>query len=73
MQAVNDFGVGERTETVSANTRGSSPRPPPDADDLIHANSSSIVLDLSTWLDGGCPISSFVVEYKRKATFQAYR
>ena len=66
IQAVNDFGVGERTETISANTRGSAPIPPSSSEDLIRVNSSSISLDLSTWSNGGCPISSFVVEYKVK-------
>ena len=28
-------------------------------------NSSSIVLDLASWVDGGCPITSFVVEYQK--------
>ena len=79
---MNDFGVGERTETVSANTRGTSPIPPTpssksgslDVDveskgELITANSTSIVLNLDAWSDGGGPISSFVVEYKKTATF----
>ena len=32
---------------------------------LIKVNSSSIVLDLASWVDGGCPITSFVVEYQK--------
>ena len=65
LQATNDFGVGERTETVSAQTRGSAPISPATTTQLINVNSSSIVLNLRAWLDGGCPITSFVVEYQK--------
>ena len=64
-QATNDFGVGERTETVSAQTMGSAPISPATTTQLIKVNSSSIVLNLRAWLDGGCPITSFVVEYQK--------
>ena len=65
LQATNDFGVGERTETVSAQTMGSAPISPATTTQLIKVNSSSIVLNLRAWLDGGCPITSFVVEYQK--------
>ena len=65
---MNDFGVGERTETVSAQTMGSAPIAPLSSIDLIKVNSSSIVLDLVSWLDGGCPITSFVIEYQKIRT-----
>ena len=65
LQATNDFGVGERTETVSAQTMGSAPISPATTTQLIRVNSSSIVLNLRAWLDGGCPITSFVVEYQK--------
>nr|XP_040566824.1 Down syndrome cell adhesion molecule-like protein Dscam2 [Lepeophtheirus salmonis] len=64
IQGVNDFGVGERTETVSARTRGTSPIAPFN-EDFISVNSTSIVLKLDAWRMGGCPISSFVVEYRK--------
>ena len=66
---MNDFGVGERTETVTAQTRGSAPIAPLSSLDLIKVNSSSIVLDLAAWANGGCPITSFVVEYKKQKYF----
>ena len=65
LKATNDFGVGERTETVSAQTMGSAPISPATTTQLIKVNSSSIVLNLRAWLDGGCPITSFVVEYQK--------
>ena len=65
---MNDFGVGERTETVSDQTKGSAPIAPESTDHLIKVNSSSIILDLAAWIDGGCPITSFVVEYQKIRT-----
>ena len=35
---------------------------------MIKVNSSSIILDLAAWKDGGCPITSFVVEYQKIRT-----
>ena len=64
MQAINDFGVGERTETISARTQGSAPISPTLSRDFLRVNSTSIVLNLAKWQNGGCPISSFVVEYR---------
>ena len=60
---MNDFGVGERTETISASTSGSAPIPPT-SKSLIKVNATSVDLDLNSWQTGGCPISSFVVEYR---------
>ncbi|TRY70745.1 hypothetical protein TCAL_04830 [Tigriopus californicus] len=72
IQAVNDFGVGERTETISAYTLGEAPIPPR-TKSLIAANSTYIALNLSSWLNGGCPISSFVVEYRKQIDVLLYR
>ena len=44
---------------------GSAPIAPFSNTHLIKVNSSSIVLNLAAWLDGGCPITSFVVEYQK--------
>ena len=44
---------------------GSAPISPATTTQLIKVNSSSIVLNLRAWLDGGCPITSFVVEYQK--------
>ena len=64
LQASNDFGIGERTETISARTQGSAPISPSSSRDFLRVNSTSIVLNLAKWQNGGCPISSFVVEYR---------
>jgi hypothetical protein len=54
---VNDFGVGDRTDTASARTTGSPPFAPYNASAFIRANSTSIALNLLSWRSGGCPIS----------------
>lgn len=63
IQALNDFGIGERTETISTRTSGTSPIAPEASLPLIKTNSTSITLNLNLWHDGGCQISSFVIEY----------
>ncbi|KAG6458279.1 hypothetical protein O3G_MSEX010787 [Manduca sexta] len=63
--AYNGIGTGEASDVVIARTRGSKP-PVPRATDFIEVGSSSVTLHLKQWLDGGCPMSHFVVENKKK-------
>ncbi|GLG93666.1 Tyrosine-protein phosphatase Lar [Gryllus bimaculatus] len=65
LQAFNQLGLGTPTLTLHTRTQGSAPIPPKNAD-LIRENSTSISLNLASWQDGGCPITSLVVEYKLK-------
>ncbi|XP_060803989.1 cell adhesion molecule Dscam2 isoform X45 [Amyelois transitella] len=65
--AYNSIGTGEASDVVFAGTRGSKP-PVPRAADFIEVGSSSVTLHLKQWLDGGCPMSHFVVENKKKGT-----
>ncbi|XP_059046489.1 cell adhesion molecule Dscam2 isoform X8 [Achroia grisella] len=65
--AYNGIGTGEASDVVFAGTRGSKP-PVPRATDFIEVGSSSVTLHLKQWLDGGCPMSHFVVENKKKGT-----
>ncbi|XP_046988370.1 Down syndrome cell adhesion molecule-like protein 1 homolog [Schistocerca americana] len=65
LQAFNQLGQSSPTPTISQRTQGSAPVAP-NIFDLIHVNSTSISLNVSSWGDGGCPITSFVVEYKLK-------
>ena len=53
---------------MSDQTKGSAPIAPESTIHLIKVNSSSIILDLAAWIDGGCPITSFVVEYQKIRT-----
>ena len=61
--AVNDFGESAPSETVKGRTGGKPPRPPV-LGDLILTNTTWVALNLGSWDDGLCPISSFVVEYQ---------
>ena len=61
--AVNDFGESAPSKTVKGRTGGKPPRAPV-LDDLILANTTWVALNLGSWDDGLCPISSFVVEYQ---------
>ena len=62
MEAINEFGVGERTETVTSATQGTPPIAP--LSSMMVVNSTSIDLNLASWGSGGCDISSFVIEYR---------
>ena len=66
MEAINEFGVGDRTETLTASTQGSPPIAPTVLSQALSSiNSTSIDLDLGSWGSGGCDISSFVIEYRK--------
>ncbi|XP_049771876.1 Down syndrome cell adhesion molecule-like protein Dscam2 [Schistocerca cancellata] len=68
MQAFNQLGQSTPTLTITTRTQGSAPVSPRNTD-LIRVNSTSILLNLTSWNDGGCPITSVVVEYKLKKGF----
>ena len=61
--AANDFGESDRSEMLTVKTGGKPPGPP-SSSNLLVANSSWVGLGLNSWDTGGCPISSFVVEYQ---------
>ncbi|XP_049852755.1 Down syndrome cell adhesion molecule-like protein 1 homolog [Schistocerca gregaria] len=63
LQAFNRVGRSAATPTTAARTLGTAPVAPTDSK-LIRVNSTWISLNLSSWSDGGCPITSVVVEYK---------
>ncbi|XP_049781073.1 Down syndrome cell adhesion molecule-like protein Dscam2 [Schistocerca cancellata] len=65
LQTFNQLGQSSPTPTIMTRTQGSAPVAPSSAD-LIKVNSTSISLNLTSWNDGGCPITSLVVEYKQK-------
>jgi hypothetical protein len=72
--AENDFGRSRPSAELSASTSGAAPLAPPQQQ-LISVAPGALVLLLSSWKDGGCPISSFVAgvfdmvswSYARKA------
>ena len=57
------IGIGEKTDQVSAKTKGSEPTVP-DPQAFLEVSAGSVTLHLNAWTDGGCPILYFVVEYK---------
>ncbi|XP_049771830.1 Down syndrome cell adhesion molecule-like protein Dscam2 [Schistocerca cancellata] len=65
LQTFNQLGQSEPTSTITACTQGSAPVAPKNSD-LIKVNSSFILLNLTSWDDGGCHITSIVIEYKVK-------
>ena len=66
MEAINDFGVGERTDTVTVSTQGTPPRASLTTSGLLsNVNATSIDIHLASWDSGGCDISSFVIEYRQ--------
>lgn len=67
MEAINDFGVGERTDTVTVPTQGTPPRAPTLSHGLLSVNATSIDIHLASWDSGGCDVSSFVIEYRGEA------
>ncbi|KZC04295.1 Down syndrome cell adhesion molecule-like protein Dscam2, partial [Dufourea novaeangliae] len=66
LTAYNRIGMGSPSEIVKATTRGSKPDDSPsNGDNFVTVNVSWITLHLSTWNDGGCPITYFELEYRR--------
>ena len=62
MVAVNSLGPGKSSPVVRLTTLGTFPAGPSDTE-LLALNTSWVGLQLGTWSDGDCPISSFVIEY----------
>ncbi|KAK2587184.1 hypothetical protein KPH14_002930 [Odynerus spinipes] len=66
LTAYNSIGMGSPSEIVKARTEGSKPEDSPgSADKFITVNVSWITLHLSTWNDGGCPITYFELEFRK--------
>ena len=60
---MNELGESAPSDIVTGRTGGLAPVPPL-VEDLILPNSTWIKLNLTSWDDGGCQISSFVIEYQ---------
>nr|XP_045611137.1 Down syndrome cell adhesion molecule-like protein Dscam2 isoform X3 [Procambarus clarkii] len=63
--AYNKIGTGESSEILNTRTKGKKPEVP-EVNRFVEVSSSSITLHLNAWLDGGCPMNYFVVEYKAR-------
>jgi hypothetical protein len=66
MIAFNEVGSSDASDEVHFSTSG---RPPIAADKFafVRSNMTSVTLNLSSWRDGGCPISHFVIQFKPKS------
>lgn len=64
LAAFNRIGSGSASKMENARTKGSKPLQP-HKKHLIRTNMTSVMLELSSWQDGGCPLLYFVVEYRR--------
>ena len=59
----NRVGASISSSPIIARTKGSVPTAPPQFQFVTH-NSSHVSLYLSQWGNGGCPIKSFIVEFR---------
>lgn len=64
LAAFNKIGSGTASKIENARTKGKKPISP-EAYHFIRTNITSVMLDLSAWQDGGCPIQYFTVEFRR--------
>ncbi|KAL7739018.1 hypothetical protein ACLKA6_001928 [Drosophila palustris] len=64
MNTYNKIGISAASATVSAQTKGNKPFAP-QKQSFLRSNTTSVILDLSSWQDGGCPIIHFSIEFKR--------
>lgn len=65
MTSYNSIGVGSKSSQMTAKTKGVEPAVP-EAHRFLEVSPGSVTLHLNAWLDGGCPILYFVVEYKQR-------
>lgn len=61
--AYNSVGAGEPAKVSPLQTQGGKPLRPT-SHQLIQTNTTSFLLDLNTWVDNGCRITSFSIEYR---------
>ncbi|KAL5286966.1 Dscam family protein [Megaselia abdita] len=61
----NNIGAGEASDILNTRTKGSKPKQPTKSS-FIEVSSTSVSLHFKAWKDGGCPMSHFVVENKKK-------
>lgn len=64
LAAFNKIGSGTSSNIENARTKGNEPVAPL-RQHFIRANVTSVLLELSSWQDGGCPISYFTIEFRR--------
>ncbi|KAG7483685.1 hypothetical protein MATL_G00041000 [Megalops atlanticus] len=64
LTAQNGVGPGRISEIIEAKTHGKEPQYSKDQELFASINSTRVRLNLIGWNNGGCPITSFVLEYR---------
>lgn len=67
LAAFNKIGSGAASKIQMGRTTGKKPISPA-VFHFIRTNITSVILDLSAWQDGGCPIQYFTIEFRRVET-----
>lgn len=67
LAAFNKIGSGAASKIQIGRTTGKKPISP-EVFHFIRTNITSVILDLSAWQDGGCPIQYFTIEFRRVDT-----
>ncbi|XP_031340632.1 Down syndrome cell adhesion molecule-like protein Dscam2 isoform X2 [Photinus pyralis] len=63
--AFNRIGTGLSCDVVTDNTKGTAPVKPKQSQ-MLTMNATVVTVWLDSWGDGGCGISHFVIEYKKR-------
>nr|XP_042906008.1 Down syndrome cell adhesion molecule-like protein Dscam2 [Parasteatoda tepidariorum] len=61
--AYNAVSHGNSSEIVSAKTNGNAPIAP-DKRMLLTVNKTTIMVNLNSWHNGGCPVTFFIIQYR---------
>ncbi|XP_045464515.1 Down syndrome cell adhesion molecule-like protein Dscam2 isoform X8 [Harmonia axyridis] len=69
LTATNKIGTSPASDPLQARTQGSPPGVPPSSS-FVFPNSTSVILRLHIWPDNGCPISYFVLQYRKSVDSQ---
>lgn len=64
LSAFNMVGRSDPSDVLTARTEGTAPLAP-DKSRFIQSNITQVLLDMTAWKSGGCPINSFMIQYKR--------
>ncbi|XP_076350052.1 cell adhesion molecule Dscam1-like [Tachypleus tridentatus] len=61
--AVNDVGRSDPSEVIKVTLEGAKPTAPR-VERFVTTNSSNVQFNLLAWIDGGCPLRYFIIQYK---------
>lgn len=65
MIAFNLVGRSVPSDVLNVRTEGAAPIAPIDKSKLILPNITHVTLDMTNWKSGGCPITNYMIQYKR--------